>query len=439
MIQEASFTVPTDFNLRKFVLNESQKHNYFCVFSSSDLESDIYREYDFLIAVGCQKKIELFNGENSFEKLNHFVSNAKLKVFGVLSYDLKNEIYPGYFSSQKNTFPHLAFFEPLTLISKKVNSNTVSIQTYSSEKKDYFINKLQTPDIQSEADANPQTSNIDAPFKCNFTKEEYTATVNSIKNDLESGDIYELNLCLEFSSQMKRFNSGRIFLTLNEMSPSPFSALFSFGDYKLISSSPERYLKNKNGHLVAQPIKGTRQRSADFYTDERLKDELREDKKEIAENVMIVDLMRNDLAKVAQAGSIEVPELFKIYSFKHVHQMISTITATLDENKFQWSDAVKASFPMGSMTGAPKLRAMERIELYEKNDRKWYSGALGYISPNGSFDLSVVIRSILYDAQSERMSFQAGSAITWDALAENEWEECLLKAEAMKKAIQRSL
>jgi len=201
--------------------------------------------------------------------------------------------------------------------------------------------------------------------------------------------------------------------------------------------SPERFIHKQNHEIISQPIKGTSKRGADPTQDELLKVALKNNQKEQAENVMIVDLVRNDLGKVAIPGTVNVDELCGIYTLKTVHQMISTISATLKENLL-FSEIIKASFPMGSMTGAPKIRAMEIIEELEFFSRGLYSGSVGYISPDGNFDFNVVIRSILYNSTTKALLYPAGGAITANSDIAKEFEECLLKAKTMKDALLKS-
>ena len=223
---------------------------------------------------------------------------------------------------------------------------------------------------------------------------------------------------------------------MGTVSPNPFSAFYKVAHNYLLCASPERYLKKVEDKIYSQPIKGTSKRELNnLIEDENNKMNLLNSEKERAENVMIVDLVRNDLSKICMEGSVKVEELFGIYSFPQVHQMISTISGDL-KNDRDLADIFRATFPMGSMTGAPKKKVMELIELYEKTKRGIFSGALGYITPEGDFDFNVVIRSILYNSSDKYLSIQAGSAITFNSNAEKEYEECLLKIEAMKKALQ---
>ena len=221
---------------------------------------------------------------------------------------------------------------------------------------------------------------------------------------------------------------------LNEISKPPFATFFKSEHQYLLSASPERYLKKIGNKIISQPIKGTAKRSNSKTEDTRLKAALKTDPKERAENVMIVDLVRNDLSRISQKGTTEVEELCGVYSFKQVHQMISTISTQAPEESHP-VDIIKNTFPMGSMTGAPKIAAMEIIEKEEESKRGLYSGSVGYFSPTGDFDFNVVIRSILYNQKQKYVSFSVGSAITSLAKPETELEECLLKAKAMRQVL----
>jgi para-aminobenzoate synthetase component 1 len=204
----------------------------------------------------------------------------------------------------------------------------------------------------------------------------------------------------------------------------------SDGHY-LCSASMERFLRLLGNRIMSQPIKGTRGRSVEMASDQALKLELSLSLKDRAENVMIVDLVRNDLARVCETGSIAVPELFGVYTFEHVHQMISTVEGIL-KPEMKLPDILRATFPMGSMTGTPKIAAMKHIEYLEDFKRSWYAGSAGYIKPGGDFDLNVIIRSLCYNHETEMISYASGGAITIDSRPEEEWEECLVKARAIE-------
>ena len=218
------------------------------------------------------------------------------------------------------------------------------------------------------------------------------------------------------------------------VSKPPFAAYYRCQDKHLMCASPERFLKKDTKTLISQPIKGTRKRSAQLEEDNRLKNELLNCPKEQSENVMIVDLVRNDLSKTASPTSVKVQELFGIYSFPQVHQMISTVVSELEENT-PWTEAIRHAFPMGSMTGAPKISAMQLIEKTEVFKRGLYSGAVGFVTPDSNFDFNVVIRSILYNSTNQYASLPVGSAITANANPQDEYDECYLKAKAMMEVL----
>jgi para-aminobenzoate synthetase component 1 len=271
-------------------------------------------------------------------------------------------------------------------------------------------------------------------IKPRIQSHEYKNTVNSIKKHILRGDIYEVNYCQEYYSENQSVNPLEIYAKLKNISPTPFSCFFRLFDKYLISASPERFLKKIGSKVISQPMKGTINRGNSAKSDQHLKSKLKQDPKEIAENVMIVDLVRNDLSKSAAKESVKVEELCGIYTFEQVHQMVSTISAEL-EPQTDMIDAIKSTFPMGSMTGAPKVKAMELIEKYENTKRGMYSGAVGYFTPDNDFDFNVVIRSILYNSTRQYLSYMVGSAITAKSIPENEYNECLLKAKAINQVL----
>lgn len=272
------------------------------------------------------------------------------------------------------------------------------------------------------------------PIRSRVSADAYQTAVRQIQEHIRQGDVYELNYCLEFFAEA-RLDPRATYQALNERSPMPFSSFLKVGDRYLMGASPERFLAKRGQQLISQPIKGTIRRGQTPDEDAHLRTQLLHSEKERAENLMIVDLVRNDLARSAQTGSVRVDELFGIYGFRHVYQMISTVSATLS-TAHTWADALRNAFPMGSMTGAPKIRAMELIDALEVSRRGLYSGALGYITPDCDFDFSVVIRSLLYNARTSYASFSVGSAITYDADPAQEWAECLLKARAIREVLE---
>jgi para-aminobenzoate synthetase component 1 len=266
-------------------------------------------------------------------------------------------------------------------------------------------------------------------------KSAYLEKVEKLRAAIALGDIYEVTFCQEFFAEYADIDPYQVYQNLNSVSPTPFSGFFKVADKYILSASPERFLCRRGDHLFSQPIKGTAKRSADSNEDEQIKTALLNNTKEQAENVMIVDLVRNDLTKSAVKGSVKVEELFGIYTFPQVHQMISTISCILNPLVHP-VDALKNTFPVGSMTGAPKVRAMELIEETECSRRGIYSGSFGYFEPDGDFDFNVVIRSILYNQSNRYLSFQVGGAITYASSPQAEYEECLLKASAIIKTLK---
>lgn len=354
--------------------------------------------------------------QNHFDAIRRFHQGDWL--FGFLSYDLKNEVE--HLTSQNTDrlgFPKMGFFKAENILF--FDGNQVEIE--SNEPK--LFEQIQ------EFEPEESVGHF-GPVQAGMSREEYLATVQKLKEHIEEGDCYEINLCQEFHGQIHQANPVSLFLKLSQGSPKPFACFQKWGKQYILSASPERFLKKQATQLISQPMKGTRPRGNTEKQDQLLKHELRHDEKELAENMMIVDLVRNDLARSAEIGSVKLEEAFGIYSFEQVHQMVSTISARL-KPETHFTEAIKNAFPMGSMTGAPKVKAMQLIEQYEKAKRGPFSGAAGYISPEGDFDFNVLIRSLFLNLENATYSFQAGSAITYDALPEKEFEECLLKARAI--------
>lgn len=267
------------------------------------------------------------------------------------------------------------------------------------------------------------------------SKEEYIKNVTKLKEHIQNGDIYEINYCITFEAKNALINPIEIYSRLNNISKAPYSALVKLDDKYIISASPELFLSKRGNKLITKPIKGTIKRGTTTEEDEKLKSELFNSIKERTENVMIVDVARNDLSRIAKKGTVKVEKLYDIETYEQVHQMVSTVSCELKEN-IPFDDIIKATFPMASMTGAPKIRAMELIDDFETNSRGPYSGCIGYIKENGDFDLSVLIRSIFYNENESYLSFSVGSAITAMCDPEKEYEECLLKAAALKKVLE---
>lgn len=394
-----------------------------CYFDSN-LYSDPYSAFDVFIAAGSDAVLKSSVGRN-LSDLEHFLKNKKTYIPGFLGYDLKNEIEdlqslnPDYLG-----FPDLYFFIPQhTLL---IKGEQVFIYSSESERIWESINAIIIPKT---------TENIFEPqIRSRFSKDEYVATVQQLQKHIRRGDIYEVNFCQEFYAENAIINPLEVFIDLNKISPTPFSNFFKIKDNYIISATPERFLSRRGNKLISQPIKGTSPRGLNSVQDESQKNSLAQDEKELAENVMIVDLVRNDLTKSARPGTVKVEELFGVYSFKQVHQLISTVVCEAAEGLSN-TQIIANTFPMGSMTGAPKISAMRLAEQYERSKRGVYSGAAGYFSPEGDFDFNVIIRTILYNAKTAYLSFHVGSAITLDSDPEKEYEECVLKGQAINEVL----
>ena len=273
---------------------------------------------------------------------------------------------------------------------------------------------------------------------CRLSKQKYIENINKLLAHIKRGDIYEINYCIDFFCNDAIINPQQVFKKLNALTEAPFAQLLKTEDDYIICASPERFIQKKGNILISQPMKGTARRSANAEEDLKIKNNLQQSLKERTENVMALDVARNDLSQVAQKGSVVVDKLFGVHTFKNVHQMLSTVSCKLKEN-VTFNDILQATFPPASMTGAPKLKAIELIKKYELSPRGIYSGILGNISSNDDFDFCVVIRTIIYNKKVKRLSFHVGSAITAQCNPEEEWNECLLKAETMFKALDANI
>ena len=378
-----------------------------------------------LAAIGAKRLIRADNGI-SLAQLQSFIETKSSWLFGHLAYDLKNEI-EGLSSSHPDhiQFPDFFFFEPEIII--RLNDTEMIIESEEPEKVFASINSG-----SSEFSLAP-----DLPLKIEsrILRKNYCSIINRLKQHILRGDCYEINFCQEFFANDAVIQPIAINERLSRISPNPFSALYRLEDKWLICASPERFLKKSGNKILSQPIKGTSKRiHGNDQLDAKNKEALYKSAKEKSENVMVVDLVRNDLSKICEEGTVGVEELFGVYSFPQVHQMISTISGEL-KPEVKFSEIIEASFPMGSMTGAPKHRVMELIDEYEVSARGIFSGSVGYISPKNDFDFNVVIRSIMYNSSTKFLSDQLGSGITGNSDPEKEYEECILKGEAIKKVL----
>lgn len=378
-----------------------------------------------MAVAGLRRTVDT-SGPDSLERIRQAHQHDPDLFVGFLGYDLKNQTEQLVSSHPDVTgFPDACFFVPEHILLFENDKLTIHSDTDPDK---IMLEIMQT------APANPAKVEA-AGLTQDISRETYIDRVNRLREHIIAGDIYEINYCLHYSLLNRGQPPPLLYDRLTASSPMPFSCFFRLDDHYLICASPERFLKKKSNQLISQPIKGTARRSQDALEDRRIIQALKNDEKEQAENMMIVDLVRNDLARSAVTGSVHVEEIFGIYSFAYLHQMISTVTAELAPN-VPFTDAIRHAFPMGSMTGAPKVKVMELIEQYEDKKRGVYSGAAGFITPEADFDFNVVIRSLFGNLQNQQLRFSVGSAITYDSVAELEYEECLLKARAIMKILR---
>lgn len=410
--------------LKKQLLQWSQQFREIIYLDSNNHDCQ-YASYEGILAVDAFTSVQT-DYINAFEDLNIYQKTTKDWLFGYLAYDLKNDTEKLVSRNKDGLhFPDLFFFQPKKIFI--INDNSLEL---------HYLTMCED-EMESDYQEIIHLGNLNQPIQNQLTiqqaisKNAYTEKVSTMLEYIKNGNIYEANFCMEFFAEESTINPIATFEALNEISKAPFSTFFKNNRHFALSSSPERYLKKVCDKIISQPIKGTSKRFIDKIQDDLSKITLANDPKERAENIMIVDLVRNDLSKTAQKQTVVVEELCEIYSFLQVHQMISTISSHI-KPEFSAVDVLKTTFPMGSMTGAPKISAMTIIEELEETKRGLYSGAVGYFTPDNDFDFNVMIRSILYNQEEKYVSFSVGSAITSKSEPEREYEECLLKARAMR-------
>ena len=389
--------------------------------------------YSFLAAFGVKSEL-LVAPDNNFNRLNRFIEQNSDWCFGYLSYNLKNEIEEsGILKTDYSGLPLLHFYIPEVVIT--IKNNLLQLFYFPDSCSETTINQiyLEILHLQTSGLLAPKTYTV----KNRISEDVYLQKVAYLKTCIHRGDIYEVNFCHEFYVEDAEINVADFYNSLVKVSNAPFSGIYVHNGYNIISTSPERFLTKQESRLISQPIKGTKPRGKSAEIDKLNKQKLVQSQKEIAENTMIVDLVRNDLSRIALRNSVKVDEFCKIYSFETVHQMISTVSCTLKKG-IQFADILKATFPMGSMTGAPKIRAMQLIDETEVSGRGLFSGTMGYIEPNGNFDFNVLIRTVLYNAHTQYLSFWAGSAITAHCNAKQEYTETLVKVAHIFKILEQT-
>ncbi len=399
-----------------------------CCFLDSHHYSQSHHSYECIGGAGIRASVTAQAG-HALAAFQQFTQESGRWFFGHLGYDLKNEFealhsrHPDHIG-----FPDLFFFEPEFVV--QLNDASLRISAADEAEATKAFNDIRDMPV------NIFQQGVPVKFQPRFSRHQYIDTIEELRRHILRGDCYEINFCQEFFAEKAMIDPVGAYIELSRLSPAPFAALYKHNKRFLLCASPERYLKKTGNAILSQPIKGTARRDLDDSgIDLAYKDSLYKSAKDRAENVMVVDIVRNDLSRICVQGTVKVDELFGIYSFAQVHQMISTVSGELAEG-ISLSRIIRETFPMGSMTGAPKKKVMELIEQYERSRRGIFSGAVGYIQPNGDFDFNVVIRSILYNQQQQYAACLAGSAITFYSNAEEEYEECLLKIAAMRKVFQ---
>jgi len=348
-------------------------------------------------------------------------------LFGHFCYDWKEELHhlpskhPDYIG-----FTDAFLFVPELVI--ELTKNELQIHHFANHNPKHIYESIMS---QMVCSVNSKPSVI---LKPKITKNEFIQTLQKIKAHIQRGDCYEINICQEWFAQNANIDPIQLYAKLKKVSPAPFAGLYRNNKSYAICASPERFVQKKGGVLYSQPIKGTNKRLVNEIENKQQQLLLQQNNKERSENIIVVDLVRNDLSRICEAGSVKVEELLGIYTFPQVNHLISTIKGNI-QNDISFSDIMEALFPMGSMTGAPKKKVMQLIEKHEHSRRGLYAGTIGYITPNKNIDFNVMIRSFFYNADTKYLSYQVGSGITQQSDPEEEYQECLLKAEGLQKTL----
>ncbi|RYG43932.1 MAG: anthranilate synthase component I family protein [Chitinophagaceae bacterium] len=416
------------------MLNWANRFNICCFLDNNGYQSS-HHKIECLLGAGAVHSLSADAG-NALNQLQAFGAQHQDWMFGHLGYDLKNETeLLTSTNPDKINFPDLFFFVPSIVVELTLSTMRIGTVDIDPVVVYHEIINIQSGDpITDSGPADDLNKKIEIHER--YTRDEYLQTIIQLQKHILRGDCYEINFCQEFYAENIGINPVEIFIRLGRLSPNPFSAFYKIDDKYLICASPERYLKKDGARVISQPIKGTLKRIGNNEElDAAGRQRLLASEKDRSENVMVVDLVRNDLSRICMEGSVKVDELFGVYNFPQVYQMISTISGEL-KSELDWVEVIRATFPMGSMTGAPKQNVLRLIEKYERTARGIFSGAIGYVSPEKDFDFNVVIRSLIYNQSTRYLSFPAGSGITFYSNPEAEYEECLLKVAAIRKILQ---
>ena len=414
------------------LLEKARNESFACIFLSAG-RSDDHGQISLMAGFGIAEQ---------FSDLSDVPSCPESPVMGYLGYDYKNQIEPSLVSelTQLVEFDALKFVSPERWVAIEKNgiiSGDESLLLHRSNQNsgldvsggDHDGNDRHESSLSKLAAKNSPQWQSQTP------KETYLENVERIKQHIVDGDFYEMNYCIAFTA-IEEIDPYDAFMLLSRKAPAPFSVFLKDGDRYLLCASPERFFGKRGDLIFSQPIKGTRPRVFDSISSEldEVRDcavarELEISEKDRAENIMIVDLVRNDLSKVCEVGSVQVPECCAVYSFSHVHQLISTVEGRL-KPEVGLKELMHATFPMGSMTGAPKISVMQHTNHLEGFARGIYSGTVGFVWKQ-NMDFNVVIRALQYDSQAKTLAYAVGGAITYDSVAEQEYQECLDKASAV--------
>ncbi len=384
-----------------------------------------------LSAIGTSSLLVVNQNDSALVSIQEFIdAHPGEFIFFVFSYELKDSIES--LNSANPSFiptPLAVLFTSEVVLERQQGRWTLvkgKDSTFNLSRLEEFESPLPSEELERPFAQDQSSGRLD--------RSDYVNKVDRIKEHIQKGDIYEMNFCTESRFENIEIDPSKTFNRLLSLTNAPYSAYLRFEGLHLLCASPESYLEKKGLQLISRPIKGTRKRDPDPSQDMALKEDLQQDLKERAENIMITDLVRNDLSRVAEKNSVRVKELCEVYTYDTVHQMISTVECRIPET-LPLSEVFRATFPMGSMTGAPKVRAMELIESLEDFRRGWFSGCIGYVDPKGDMTSNVIIRSIVYDETHGRASISAGGAITSLSAPEKEYEERMLKVEAITRAL----
>ncbi len=432
MQESATFPI-TDFGYFKQQLLSWANQFSSCSFLDNHQYSSPFHQQECLVAAGVHCALKA-NAGNALQQLQQFITaNNGEWIFGHLGFGLMDEIHELHsrFTTQSG-FKDLNFFVPEVVVKCKGSEAIVFCQPQLDAQDIFF--QITSTDIELRQDDLREVA-----YDAVMNRDEYLQVIAELQKRIRLGDCYEINFCQEFVAKNVDVDPIQLYKRLERLSPNPFSCFYKNDHSFLVCASPERYMMKKNDRLISQPIKGTAVRNLqDDASDALNKAMLAKSEKDQRENVMVVDLVRNDMSKVCKPGTVQVDELFGIYTYPNVHQMISTVSGEFD-SCHNFTDIIRATFPMGSMTGAPKHKVLQMIDAYECSARGIFSGSVGYIAPNGDFDFNVVIRSIVYNLQQQLLSFHVGSGITYYSKPETEYEECMWKAIAIHKALQETI